>query len=254
MTSNIDALKLITGIDIPVRELGVTLHQPTLREIAIIGEKEFYAAAHAFVLKTEGLNTENFTEEDKKAISALSNFELFTTTMQSSPELSMHLNMLFALLFPNYTITIEERFLMLLPQGGDAKTSIIIQMEKFDLLQDYVSTILCLRPGNNEAEYKPMGDKAKEIAEKLKRGREKVAKEKGLDRNLGSLLSKYISGLGIGTYSLNILDACNLTLYQFFNQIERYGLKESHNFEIQARMAGAKDVEEIDWLKNIDKI
>ena len=35
-------LALMTGIDIPVPECGLTLHQPTIQEISMIGEEQFF--------------------------------------------------------------------------------------------------------------------------------------------------------------------------------------------------------------------
>ena len=34
-------LALMTGVDIPIPELQATLHQPTIKEISYLGEKEF---------------------------------------------------------------------------------------------------------------------------------------------------------------------------------------------------------------------
>jgi hypothetical protein len=34
-------LALMTGVDIPIPELQTVLHQPTLKEISYVGEKEF---------------------------------------------------------------------------------------------------------------------------------------------------------------------------------------------------------------------
>ena len=39
---NID-LALVAGVDIPFPEAGVTLHQPTIKEIAFLGEDVFFS-------------------------------------------------------------------------------------------------------------------------------------------------------------------------------------------------------------------
>lgn len=35
-------LALFTGVDIPVPELQIIIHQPTIKEISMVGEKPFY--------------------------------------------------------------------------------------------------------------------------------------------------------------------------------------------------------------------
>ena len=35
-------LALMTGIDIPVPELQISIHQPTIKEISMIGEQDFF--------------------------------------------------------------------------------------------------------------------------------------------------------------------------------------------------------------------
>ena len=35
-------LALMTGVDIPIPELQIALHQPTIKEISYIGESDFF--------------------------------------------------------------------------------------------------------------------------------------------------------------------------------------------------------------------
>ena len=35
-------LALMTGVDIPIPECQITLHQPTIKEISMIGEEDFF--------------------------------------------------------------------------------------------------------------------------------------------------------------------------------------------------------------------
>lgn len=249
---NIDSLTLIAGIDIPIPSIGISVHQPTLKEIAFLGEKDFYEAAQHIVINAQEMarRMENLTEEDKIAISELSNFEVFLKLLEANNLTKIKVQMLFALLLPNYSVEIEERFIMLLnPAQG---TTVFLNEENFQEFQDVISTILCLNSGNNKDDFNPVGDRAREIAEKLRKGRERVAKLKGESGGVESdFLSRYISGLGIGTNSLNIKDVLELTLYQLFDQLERFSLFSSYNIAIKAKMAGAEGVEDVDWLKNI---
>ena len=53
-------LALMTGIDIPIPECQLVLHQPTMQEISYIGETDFFVA-----VQTVTLNKSMFIEKDK---------------------------------------------------------------------------------------------------------------------------------------------------------------------------------------------
>lgn len=252
MMYSIDSLTLISGIDVPIPEIGVNIHQPTIREIAYIGEKSFYEAAQTIIIQKEDFinGLENITQEDKTALSQMSNFEIFLKLVEANPLSSTKVQMLLSLLFPDFNSSIEERFIFLV--NPKEQKNILINDSNFEILQEVITTILCLQSGNTKEEFNPQGDRAREIAEKIKRGRERAARLKGEKRQQSSFLSKYISGLGIGTNTLNIHNVLDLTLYQLLNQLERYGLYTQYNISIQAKMAGAEGVEDVDWLKDIE--
>ena len=252
MMYSIDSLTLISGIDVPIPEIGVNIHQPTIREIAYIGEKSFYEAAQTIIIQKEDFinRLENITQEDKTALSQMSNFEIFLKLVEANPLSNTKVQMLLSLLFPDFNSSIEERFIFLV--NPKEQKNILINDNNFEILQEVITTILCLQSGNTKEEFNPQGDRAREIAEKIKRGRERAARLKGEKRQQSSFLSKYISGLGIGTNTLNIHNVLDLTLYKLLNQLERYGLYTQYNISIQAKMAGAKDVEDVDWLKDIE--
>lgn len=252
MMYSIDSLTLISGIDVPIPEIGVNIHQPTIREIAYIGEKSFYEAAQTIIIQKEDFinGLENITQEDKTALSQMSNFEIFLKLVEANPLSNTKVQMLLSLLFPDFNSSIEERFIFLV--NPKEQKNILINDSSFEILQEVITTILCLQSGNTKEEFNPQGDRAREIAEKIKRGRERAARLKGEKRQQSSFLSKYISGLGIGTNTLNIHNVLDLTLYQLLNQLERYGLYTQYNISIQAKMAGAEGVEDVDWLKDIE--
>ena len=252
MMYSIDSLTLISGIDVPIPEIGVNIHQPTIREIAYIGEKSFYEAAQTIIIQKEDFinGLENITQEDKTALSQMSNFEIFLKLVEANPLSNTKVQMLLSLLFPDFNSSIEERFIFLV--NPKEQKNILINDSNFEILQEVITTILCLQSGNTKEEFNPQGDRAREIAEKIKRGRERAARLKGEKRQQSSFLSKYISGLGIGTNTLNIHNVLDLTLYQLLNQLERYGLYTQYNISIQAKMAGAEGVEDVDWLKDIE--
>ena len=74
--------------------------------------------------------------------------------------------------------------------------------------------IFCLGSDMNQDAFNPGDEKAKEIAEKLMRGRQRIAEEKG--KETGSPLAKYVSILTIGLNSMPLKDVINLTFVGIF--------------------------------------
>jgi len=47
-------------------------------------------------------------------------------------------------------------------------------------------------------------------------------------------------------------DLLRLTVYQLFDEFERFELKQSYDVYFEAKLAGAKDIDEVDnWMKEI---
>ena len=256
MMYKIDELSLLSGIDIPIPELSLSVHCPSLKEIAHIGERQFFQSSQiltfstADFLKTVG---KDFPEEDRIAISSLSNFELLMKMSETDKKLVPDILLLLTLLFPNHMIDVEERFIMLRTTGEKPHTT-LINAQNFSVLQEVVKVILCLQSGDKKEDFNPKGDLAREIAEKIKKGREKVAALKGeTEKEQASFLSKYISSLAIGTKTNTLKDLFDLTLFQFYNQLERFSLYEQYTMGIKSALAGASNVEHVDWMQNIEK-
>ncbi len=251
MMYKIDGLTLISAIDIPIPELRVNIHQPTLKEIAYIGERNFYQYAGILTLEKEGLiSNQELSFEDKEALSSQSNFQILMSIIQADPTKKVGVQMLLSLLFPQNNIEIEERFIMLVDTKN--KSTAMIDENNFEILQSVVRTIACLSNPGGAEEFNPAGEQARKIAERIKKFRAKVKALKGEeDKDEGSIIARYTSALGIGSNAYTLQNLLDLTLYQLFDQLERFSLHSSYEVVMQAKMAGAKDVEDVDWLKNI---
>ena len=51
-------LALITGVDIPIPECQLILHQPTIKEISMIGEKAFFTGISCLCIDKKQLELE----------------------------------------------------------------------------------------------------------------------------------------------------------------------------------------------------
>lgn len=255
---DIDKLTLVAGADIPVPELKANVHQPTIREIAVLGEEKFYISMGLFsinatsIIKALSINVTDDKiqelESVKNAISSLSDFELLLQVLNEEDDALRSFEMILSLVLPNYTFSIEER--IILGFNKTTLTSIAITVENYPILKDVLDTAFCLKQVKTE-EFNPVDDRARAIADKIKKARERVRIAKGENLEKTYILANYISSLGIGSNALNIINAVDLTVYQLFNQMERYGLYTQNEYAVKAAMAGAKGVEMIDWLKNI---
>ena len=236
-------LALMCGIDIPVLELQATIHQPSIKEIAYIGEQEFFIG-----LQTININ-KNMISQDNSILENTTNFQIFMTIMkeQETRDKKEAVLSFFQLIFPDYQIILTPCSILLNRDGQQS----IIDETNFEILQNYIKEIFCINSGPmNQATFNPADEKAKQIAEKLMKGRQRVAEQKG--ENKGSALGKYLSILTIGLNAMSLSEIMNLTIYQMYDLIERYSLHLKWDLDIRVQLAGGKSESETeDWMKNI---
>lgn len=236
-------LALMCGIDIPIPECQLTIHQPRIKEIAFIGEKDFFTGIQCLCL-----NKSMFVK-DESLLDTSTNFQIFMTIMseKQAADKKAAVQQVLTLLFPSLNVAITPRSLMFL--GGDAP--IIIDEGNFEFLQAAISSICCLKTGPmDQQSFNPADAQARAIAEKLMRGRQRVAAQKG-ETNL-SIFSQYLSIITVGVNSMPLSQAMNLTMYQLYDIVERYMLYVNWDMDIRSRLAGANpDSKPDNWMKNI---
>lgn len=236
-------LALMCGTDIPVPEIQATIHQPKIKEIALIGEADFFVAVQCLNID------KNYLRQDKTLLQDTNNFQIFMTIMseKEARDKKKATQQLLQLLFPNYSILFTPRSIML--QGKDSSS--IIDENNFEAFQQVLKQIFCVSNANNQQSgFNPANDKAREIAEKLMRGRQKVAELNGSAN--ASIFSQYLSILTIGVQSMSLQTLMNSTMFQIYDLVERYQLYIGWDIDIRSRLAGAKPDEHPDnWMKNI---
>lgn len=236
-------LALMCGTDIPIPECQLTIHQPKIQEIALLGEKDFFTG-----IQTVCVDKRMF-DQDKNLLEAVNNFQIFMTIMseQQTVDKKIAVQQVMTLFFPEYKVNFTPRSMIFSGKGG----MITIDESNFEPLQDVISQICCLRSGpDGQQGFNPADKKAAEIARKLMRGRQRVAEQKG-DINT-SIFSQYLSILTVGLCSMSLQDSMNLTVFQLYDLIERYSLYINWDMDIKARLAGAKpDSQPDNWMKNI---
>ena len=218
-------LALITGVDIPIPECRLTVHQPSIKEISIMGEREFFRGVQTICISKP---------MDRNDLANISNFQVFMKIVMDKAEKDRKQNVLDTLfiLFPKYKVTILPRSLLF----NIDNENIIIDENNFSSLQEVLRQISCLN-GSKGDQFNPGNAAAAEIARKLERGRQRVAAQKQGAGNNASVFSQYLSILSVGLH-MSLQDLSNLTVYQFYDLIDRYTLYINWDLDLRQRLAG----------------
>lgn len=237
----IDEAQLMTGVDIPIEGLGITIRQPTIKEISMLGETNYFIALQIFLMDKQSLKIQS--EE-------VNNWTIFQKALTQKIEgisSTKDLVMNFLQLFFKDPINLGPRSLILMmPQ--EVKS---IEPEEFNVLQFVIGEIggrsLISTKGE---EYNVKSARAKEIAEKMKRAHEKLAKVKaaqGGKKKPKGFIAKYIKTVAIGT-SNSLSDVLGMTLLQLNSIMKMYLAWEAYDLDVRSRLAGAKnDKQLVHW-------
>lgn len=235
-------LAMICGTDIPVPSCQLVLHQPTLEEISYIGEKDFFSGAQTLCLH------KSMFIEDKILLMTTTNFQIFMMIMseKEARDKKEAVKQVLTLLLPDYQILFTPNSLVFKKD----EITILIDEENFEIFQEALRDIFCMNDGPMDQQtFNPINDRAKQIADKIMKGRQKVAELKG-NSNV-SVFTQYISMLTIGLH-ISMLELKKLTMFQLYDLVERFMLYINWDIDLRSRLAGAKpDEHPENWMKNI---
>lgn len=243
----INELLLLSNNDYPFPEASITIHVPTLKEIALIGEKSFNIGCQFLNFSKESLS-----DEDKSRLIDKSDFEVFMSVMNSKDKIQYKTDtlMVLTLLFPNYSFSLKQDKIVF--KFDTFETS--INKDNYPIFRDIITDIFCLKKVlSTESVYDPADARARKIAEKFKKRHEKLnqMKNQGSDEQKVSIFVRYVSILAVGLQK-DINSLMNYNVYQILDEFTRYQKKQEYDMFIQAKMAGAKDVKDVDnWMEDI---
>ena len=238
-------LLLLSGNDIPFTGAQATIHQPTIKEIAYLGEETFFSGCEMLDFSKNIL-----PEEDKIRLGDKTNFDILIAILKE-PNAVMQQNrncviMVLELIFPQYAISLEDNRILLTNQDEERS----IDSSNFDEFQKILIEMFAYKKdGSEKADFNPSGELAKRIADKLKQRQKKLAENKPAQKI--DMLSRYVSILSVA-HQKDMNALLNYTMYQLLDEFKRAQLKMNHDMYIQAKMAGAKDLKEVeDWMQDI---
>ena len=236
-------LALMCGTDIPVPECQLIIHQPKIKEIALIGEKDFFIGYQTLLVNR------NMIEQGENVPLNITNFQIFMTIMKEkeTADKKEAVLQLFQLIFPDCKATFLPASIIISGKGNTAT----IDDNNFEFFQEAIKFVFCFSSGRqDQTTFNPANEQARQIAEKLMRGRARVAAQNGQAN--ASIFSQYLSVITVGIGSMSLKDAMDLTMYQMFDLVERYALYVDWDIDIRARLAGATpDGKPENWMKNI---
>ena len=246
-------LSLMAGTDIPIPECQLVLHQPTIKEISFLGEECYFSSLQILCFKKQIIMAAN--PQGSAVLESMNNFQIFMTLV-TDPEMANvaqkkeAIISMFVLLFPGYTAQFLPRSIYF--NNSQTKHSFALDETNFDAFQTILSNMAGLNntAGGQNSNFNPANERAAQIAAKLMKGRQKSAQQRG--EGEGSVLARYVSILTVGLNSMSLDQCLNLTVYQLYDLIERYGLYISWDLDIRSRLAGGKpEGKPDDWMKNI---
>lgn len=249
--STVNELLLMSKNDIPFPEAQLTIHQPSIKQIGYLGQEDFFLGCQFLTINKNKI-------QDSQEIENASDFDIFMSIAHDKNPVSRRnrtcAQMVLLLLFPQYKANFLPRGIGFIDTSGDKPKVLQIDQNSFSKFQDILKQMFCLDLifGANQ-EYNPADERAKKLAQKFKKYHQKLAKQKGKEEGQdSSIFSRYISILAVGqNKSINTL--LDYSVYQLMNQFRRYQSKQAFDIYIEAKMAGAKDLDEVDnWMGDLD--
>lgn len=252
-----NTMALMAGIDIPVPELQTAIHQPTIKEIAFIGEEEYFFGIQLFCFNKDIVIAKNQENQGIQGLATMNNFQIFMALVEEQNEnISFNKKELvisiLLLLFPDYTVQFSPLGNGLFFNNQKIQHNFMVNDTNFDSLKEVIQAISGLNSNaaGQSAGFNPVGPMAAQIAAKLMSARARTMNAKG-EKNSG-VLSRYVSILTIGIESMSLNDCLNLTVFQLYDLIERYGLYTGWDLDIRSRLAGGQpESKPEDWMKGL---
>ena len=232
---------LITGSKVFLEELGTYIHQPTVKQA--LDEQCFIRMLNIF--------TSDLSEFiDGETSASLFEIILYVIIKDAEDDRSKQWDLarFFKVIMPDYNIDNLSEDGLKLFSPNEGKT-ITIGNENFDIFREALIKIFRLEKGGKGSDFNPADDRAKEIAEKLKKARNIVAQQK---KEQPPTISDYITILAVGL-QMDIRDLLELTLYQLFSLLERFNLYTTFKMDCDLKLAGGSGLDSVEyWAKSIN--
>ena len=236
---------ILSGQPILVPETNIYVTQPKIKDIVLFGEDDFFTTIQMLV------DMEKFTlmvKEGNSELNIISDFQLLLIMIDEDITVKRMIQNLFTLIFPDYEIKITENSIDFLLTSSNQIVGRVHPFN-FEYLQDVLNDIFIPQGDNDkEPDYNPANDMAAKIAEKIKKGREKVHAQKAAVEGIHSIFADYCSTLSIGM-RMDIGIFFNYTPFQLYDTFNRYFVKVSYDFYMKVSTTPLMDTSKMEEPK-----
>lgn len=238
----------LSGEPVFLESCNVKITPPKVKEILAFGEDRFFMATH-MLGKTDKFLVQ--VREGNSELDRYNDFQLLLVILNEEANSRRLVDDFFELVFPDYQIKITENSIDYIFEGRVVGR---LNPFNFDLLQ--VTLVELFEPyKKNKEEYNPVDSKAAEIAEKLKKGKQKIDALKGKGKKEEtSLFATYASVLSVGlSVSINVF--MDYTPFQLYDAFSRYFAKHQSDVYQALSMQPFADTSKVEapeeWYRNL---
>ena len=120
-------LALMSGGDVPIPELQLTMKQPTIKEISMLSEKIFFEGIQVLCID------KRIYIQEESLLNQTNNFQLFITMMNEKQAVEYKTSVIavMGLLFPQFSVIMTPRSIVL----NSSEENVTIDEGNFEILQ-----------------------------------------------------------------------------------------------------------------------
>lgn len=245
--------RYITGCEVVIPESNIFISQPTVETVLRFGENSFFEVVN-FLVQLKNLLSD--MQSQYSEANFLSELSFFLAAYSEDPRLRKSVNEFFELVFPQYKVEITANSI----DFKDLEKGTVrgrINPFNFDFLKDTIDELFLPNSiRDSEQNYNTVSAEANRIAEKLRSGRQKIAKQRNEDDTDNSMFGTYLSILSIGLgMDINIL--LKYTPFQLYDAFERYMAKETSDKHFKISTIPFADTSKLEepehWTRNLYK-
>ena len=243
-----NSLLLLSGQDLPFVGATINIHQPRIKEIAFVGEDLFFLGTNFLCFSKDKLN-----QKDKINLTNKTDFDILMSMINNKTDNTikgsiMSAQLIISLIFPDYQLMKMPTMLVLTKKNEDGtKEQSVINNSNYDQFRQILRDMFCLKNLSGGGDYNPANKLAQQIANKLRDRHKKLSKNKPSNESI-DIIGNYVSVLSLGAgHTINQL--MQYTLYQLFDQFNRFIRKYKYESWYSAKLAGAEGLDDVnDWI------
>ena len=244
---------ILSGQPLPIKDANIFVTQPKIKDIVLFGEDDFLVSVQMLVSMAQFADK---IKQGNSELNIISDFQLLLIMVEEDPTIKGMILNLFTLIFPEYKVKFTENTIDFLLSDGEQENIVgRIHPFNFENLQTTLNDAF-IPQGDNEREpdYNPANDMASKIAEKIKKGREKIHAQRAAVEGDHSIYADYCSTLSIGM-RMDIGIFFNYTPFQLYDAYRRFFSKEQSDFYVRVSTMPMMDTSKMeappDWQRNL---